>query len=1033
MTSIRATPGSRRHEVTPAASPPAAPPPPIVPARVRELRGSQSRAAFARRLGVTPHTVYRWELPADAAEARSPRGAELRQLLELGGEAPAPAAGGIPLTLTAASGYAGAPPTLAAHPLSDDIAVVLPTVERSFFADPRRAYDDLMQLLVKRQNLSLDALALARFGVAVLELLGRSDPRAALLVISPALADADTGRLAPEVAARVFAVAAVLHALPDASLFDLGRVHAHAARAEALSGQAFSEGPCLALLAQLCAASVIADRELLERAYSKLDDLPSLNLPPLLELHMDEFRALRPQLSGKTPGSLRSFEALAEKAAELGCHVLEARALGHVALGLLENLGDPERALDVARRSRQLGRGPRIAPGIHVVLAIRAEVEALLRLGRTLEALSTLADLDAWTAETGLVPLLAVPFQVRLLFLTGGHEPLRQIADKLRHCEVSALRPISLAYAAMTDAAAAIACSEDPLASVAAFEHAEAEAQRWPYLLRFVLMHRVIAHLIAGQEGAARFALRRAQRYVDMFPSAWVSAHLRRLEGTLAAAQGDWKAGRQLLESAIATFDLAHDSCDAALCRHISAAFALEYGDGTPAALALAQQGLTDLGLLPPRSLAVGLARMRSTRRDQTRSLVPREAMRMEDLVVPLRRLSARGVAPALLLRELESIVGGLFNGRRSRLEELDSRGQARPLGAPQPASPAEGREPEPPGASPASAGTSPATGATPALPADGGYDWVEFSDGAGRLFRIGLAGELSEPERSALTVLTMAASLALEAATLRGVSDPFEAAPSDERALEIKGFIAASPEMRKLRTELARLAASRATVIISGESGSGKEIVARAIHSLSERARESYIPFNCSSVPRDLFEGQLFGYRRGAFTGAAADHPGVIRAAEGGTLFLDEIAELPLDVQPKLLRFLDNSEVFPLGEHKPVKVDVRVIAATHRDLSELVRQGRFREDLYYRLQVVPIHVPPLRERPADVPILARHFARELSPGTEPPVFAPDALAALLAHPWRGNVRELRNVIERALAFSPRPEVLSAQHLRLSL
>jgi hypothetical protein len=571
---------------------------------------------------------------------------------------------------------------------------------------------------------------------------------------------------------------------------------------------------------------------------------------------------------------------------------------------------------------------------------------------------------------------------------------------------------------------------------VAAFEHAEAEAARWPYLLRFVLMHRVIAHLIAGQEGAARFALRRAQRYVDMFPSAWVSAHLRRLEGTLAAAQGDWKAGRQLLESAVATFELAQDSCDAALCRHICAVFAEEYGDGTAEDVEVARQALHDLGLVPPRSLSVGIARLRTTRRGLTRSMLAGDGMRLEELVVPMRRLAARGVAPALLLRELESIVGSLFPGRRTRLEELDSRGQARLVESADNSaralkSTADGNALPTPVAPVAATDGS---GGAPLVPgSDGGYDWVEFSDGSGRLFRIGLAGELSEPERSCLSVLGMAASLALEAATLRGVSDPFEAAAVDERSLEIAGFIAASPEMRKLRNELVRLAGSRSTVIVSGESGSGKEIVARAIHGLSERARESYIPFNCSTVPRDLFEGQLFGYRRGSFTGASSDHPGVIRAAEGGTLFLDEIAELPLDVQPKLLRFLENSEVFPLGEHKPVKVDVRVIAATHRDLAELVRQGRFREDLYYRLQVVPIFVPPLRERQADIPVLARHFARELSPGSEPPVFAPDALAALLAHPWRGNVRELRNVIERALAFSPRPEVLAARHLHLSL
>jgi len=205
---------------------------------------------------------------------------------------------------------------------------------------------------------------------------------------------------------------------------------------------------------------------------------------------------------------------------------------------------------------------------------------------------------------------------------------------------------------------------------------------------------------------------------------------------------------------------------------------------------------------------------------------------------------------------------------------------------------------------------------------------------------------------------------------------------------------------------------------------------VARAIHALSERSARPFLAFNCASVPRELFEGQLFGYRRGAFTGASKDHPGVIRAANGGTLFLDELGELPLDIQPKLLRFLENAEVFPLGEQKPVRVDVRVVAATHRDLAALVRDGKFREDLYYRLQVVPVFIPPLRERRADIPELARHFLQALTRG-EPPVLAPDAREALLAQPFPGNVRELKNILERALAYFPEQRVLRAEHLRL--
>jgi transcriptional regulator with PAS, ATPase and Fis domain len=281
------------------------------------------------------------------------------------------------------------------------------------------------------------------------------------------------------------------------------------------------------------------------------------------------------------------------------------------------------------------------------------------------------------------------------------------------------------------------------------------------------------------------------------------------------------------------------------------------------------------------------------------------------------------------------------------------------------------------------------------------------------------------------LSVLGTVASLSLESATLRGYDERRVNAASDERLPEIPGFLAASPAMRKLRTELSRLVGSGATVIITGESGVGKEVVARAIHDLSDRSAKPYVAFNCATVPRELFEGQLFGYRRGAFTGASADHPGVIRAATGGTLFLDEIGELPLDIQPKLLRFLENGEVFPLGERRPLRVDVRVLAATHRNLGELVRTGKFREDLYYRLQVVPIHVPPLRDRREDVPVLARHFLRELTRQGEPPVLAPDALSALSAHSWPGNVRELRNVIERSMAFSPTPSVLRAEHLNI--
>jgi hypothetical protein len=419
--------------------------------------------------------------------------------------------------------------------------------------------------------------------------------------------------------------------------------------------------------------------------------------------------------------------------------------------------------------------------------------------------------------------------------------------------------------------------------------------------------------------------------------------------------------------------------------------------------LAAARTELRALGIPEPRAMRAGVARFAARLRLNEAPAAARHAGGAERLVVPFQRLAMRGAAPNLILSELVSVALQLFPGRVVHLEEIDSAGSVRALF----------------GESGEGAGDA---------------EWAEFSDGAGRLLRLGVVGgldPLDRDQRATLSLLAMTAALALEVAVLRSVSERPRTESNEPLLPELPGFVAASAEMRKLRTELARLAGSRSTVIITGESGTGKEIVARAIHDLSERSAHPYVAFNCATVPRELFEGQLFGYRRGSFTGAALDHPGVIRAANGGTLFLDEIGELPLDIQPKLLRFLENSEVFPLGERAPVRVNVRVLAATHRDLAALVRDGKFREDLYYRLQVVPVFIPPLRDRRADIPVLARHFLRELTRQGEPPVLAPDALSALLDQRFPGNVRELKNVIERALAYFPDQAVLRAEHLRL--
>ncbi len=244
-------------------------------------------------------------------------------------------------------------------------------------------------------------------------------------------------------------------------------------------------------------------------------------------------------------------------------------------------------------------------------------------------------------------------------------------------------------------------------------------------------------------------------------------------------------------------------------------------------------------------------------------------------------------------------------------------------------------------------------------------------------------------------------------------------------------GFIHSSPAMTRLVEEVHKIRSSDVTVLITGESGTGKELVARAIHALSSRRGKVFIPFNCTAVPKELSEGYLFGYRRGAFTGAVNDSPGVIRSAVGGTLFLDEIGDLPLDVQPKLLRFLQEGEIQPLGEQRPQKVDVRIIAATNTDLEGMVADGRFREDLYYRLNVIRLRVPPLRERRSEIPTIVSYYVNHYSAkfGRRDVQITPQTLDLLMVCDWPGNVRQLTNEIQRIVARAEDGTVITPDHL----
>lgn len=247
-----------------------------------------------------------------------------------------------------------------------------------------------------------------------------------------------------------------------------------------------------------------------------------------------------------------------------------------------------------------------------------------------------------------------------------------------------------------------------------------------------------------------------------------------------------------------------------------------------------------------------------------------------------------------------------------------------------------------------------------------------------------------------------------------------------------LPGMVGSSQAMQPVY-RLGRLLAPRNTsVLITGPTGSGKEVVARAIHQLSPRAGRTFAVVNCAAIPETLLEAELFGYARGAFTGAMQSYPGRIQAAQGGTLFLDEIGEMPLSLQPKLLRFLEQKELQRLGSAEVIKVDARLVSATNAHLMTLVREGKFREDLYYRLCGFPIEIPPLRERQEDIEQLAAHFVEKLALRAPLPQLTPPAVALLKSHPWLGNIRELQNVIERALILCEDSALIRPEHLLLA-
>ncbi|TAK52732.1 MAG: response regulator [Betaproteobacteria bacterium] len=287
---------------------------------------------------------------------------------------------------------------------------------------------------------------------------------------------------------------------------------------------------------------------------------------------------------------------------------------------------------------------------------------------------------------------------------------------------------------------------------------------------------------------------------------------------------------------------------------------------------------------------------------------------------------------------------------------------------------------------------------------------------------RRGVFGFLTKPFDSRMLLETVADALRLfGAAPLRG---------EEWRA----GIISCSPVMENLLAQARRVAMSDASVCIFGASGTGKELLARAIHRASPRAAAPFVAVNCSAIPEGLLESELFGHRKGSFTGATQDRKGLFQVADGGTLFLDEVGDMPLVLQVKLLRALEDHAIRPVGSNEPIAVDVRILSATHRKLEERIAAGEFREDLYYRLNVVKLTLPALADRREDIPLMARHYLARLGEryGRPGVAFAPEAMEALVAAPWPGNVRQLVNALEQAVALSP-ADIIPAALVRQAL
>ena len=580
-----------------------------------------------------------------------------------------------------------------------------------------------------------------------------------------------------------------------------------------------------------------------------------------------------------------------------------------------------------------------------------------------------------------------------------------------------ALRTLGRCYLAMKDDSRALALGREALGLAEEIGDRQAICES-----RLILAE---AHLLRGNLGEASNELAKVSaETTDSAQDLGFTGEAQRLAGTLSMLQSEPVAAAQHFGSSVSIFDMLGDRYRAARSHYeLGRAYAETQPRRAQEHLSRALNTFRELG-----------ARLDLSRAEEALVSIDRTAPERSQEESALTQLLTLRLAEAvasreLLLRELAAVMSQESGARRVLISETDEENQPHvviahgytPAESSQLAAELEHLDSE-------------AAREQYAKKHDCAVFSLRSANSAPVTILISPRNRAKLPGGLSFEPLFRVVELGMEVCALRSATH--KGASSDQPdemagASLLPGFIHSSPAMTRLVEEVHKIRSSDVTVLVTGESGTGKELVARAIHAISARRSKVFVPFNCTAVPKELTEGYLFGYRRGAFTGAVTDSPGVIRTAVGGTLFLDEVGDLPLDVQPKLLRFLQEGEIQPLGEQRPTKVDVRIIAATNTDLEEMVAQGRFREDLYYRLNVIRLRVPPLRERRSEIPTIVNYYINHYSArfGRKEIQIQPQAVDLLMVNDWPGNVRQLCNEIQRIVARSEDGTVITPEQL----